>query len=347
METFAVVDPHEGCGGAWLEYARRRGDPGAGSDSREEGLQRANPVFLVEDANWRQFKDALGAQFYPRQKGFYGLARYTVTATMTGRIDAGEGERGFGHLNGSRLLFTLSSVADISLQENHFDEQLFSREPVRFPHGTISGKVIGVDGKSIGLAKVSLVAVGPKLRSSGPYTFSNADGTYSLQADPGTYLVAVNKDWPATENVPVPTTYYPSSEQVAGAAQLNLLDDSDLRDVIIKIPRQLVPRYFDVQVLGPEDAPVKAYVYLNQTGQFSIAGSDKGVTSTDDTGHARLLAFEGIDYQLSAEADAPERCAPTMLLPKGLSNTDPIVVKMTLASDACDVQKYGIKLSGK
>jgi hypothetical protein len=102
----------------------------------------------------KQFDKALQAVVYPRDDRtiFVGgdPPRYEVTATMTGRVDY-VGERGLavGHLNGWPVRFVLSSVQDVATEERSYDWAEFSREPVRFPHGTILGKLTDPSGKPI------------------------------------------------------------------------------------------------------------------------------------------------------------------------------------------------------
>jgi hypothetical protein len=347
-ESATISDAAEGsCDGPWLELAPKKDSP-ARLEGNDAELQRQNPVFLVEDGNMKEYDDALAAVVYPRDEdlefeGGSGPPKYKVSATMTGRVDyAGEHGFGFGHLNGWRVRFVLSAVENVSTQEIAYDWAKFSRDPVHFPHGTIQGKLTDAGGKPIGLAWVGAIPANRKVPLDYPKELTEKDGTYSLYVKPGEYFIVVNYDAPATDDVPVLTTFYPSAESEAGATPITVVDYDEIRGIHIQVHRVLKPRFFNVQVLYTDGKPaVGAYVFLTQKDREDIAGKCCGVINVDSQGRAQVLAFEGLDYLLWAKFGSypSEQCAPVISLDTSLPNTEPILTRISLAQNACMQQE--------
>lgn len=342
MESSTIVDPAQpNCPGPWYDDAPKK-DETLRPNSFDEELQRRNPVYLVEDANLKRFNEALEAVVYSRNREVVymgGLSRYEVTATMTGRIDYAKRGLGFGHLNGWRVRFLLSSVEEIATREISHDWNEFSREPGRFPHGTIRGKLTDANGHPVKSAWVGAIPVLGKIPISHPEVLTKEDGAYALDVEPGNYFVVVNRTNPATEGTPVLTTYYPPAEEESGATPLSVADFSDLIGIDIQIHRTLRPHRFEVQVLWPDGKPVKgAHVFLTQTNQAPIAAG--GISYVDADGWASLVAFEGMDYILWAQLGSwpSERCAPVVNLDRNRSDAEPIVTRITLDHEACSKQ---------
>jgi hypothetical protein len=276
-------------------------------------------------------------------EGGSGPPKYKVTATMTGRVDyAGERGFGFGHMNGWRVRFVLSAVENVSTQDIAYDWAKFSRDPVHFPHGTIQGKLTNAEGKPIGLAWVGAIPAKGMVPIEYPKQLTEKDGTYSLYVKPGKYFIVVNYEEPATDDVPVLTTYFPSAESEAGATPRSVADYDEIKGIDIQIHRVLKPRFFDVQVLDAEGKPaVGAYVFLTQKDREDIAGKCCGVINVDSQGRAQLLAFEDLDYLLWAKFDSypNEQCAPVISLDANRSNAEMIVARISLAQNACMQQE--------
>lgn len=348
FEYSIIVDANQSsCKSPSFEIAPKKELP-SHLDGYDAELQRLQPVFLVEDENMKRFDDALDAVVYPRDKKVLFVngnpPRYAVTATMTGRVDyAGERGLGFGHMNSWRVRFVLSSVEDVTTEVISYDWKKFSTVPVHSPHGTIRGRVTDANGKPIKSAWVGAIPS----RGTVPIVFADAlteeDGSYSLDVEPGKYFVVVNRYYPATEDVPILTTYFPSAETESGARSLRIVDHTLLTGIDIRIHRVLTPRLFDVQVLSEDGKPAsEAYAYLTQTDRVPIAGSDGGViTHADSGGRARLLGFEGIDYLLWAHIGSfpSERCALVIRLDRNQVYAEPIVIRISLAEEACTTQE--------
>jgi hypothetical protein len=173
FESSTIVDANvPSCNGPWLDDAPKK-ESQPESDSYDAELQRLHPAYLIEDENMKRFDDALSAVVYPRNSKTIFIGgnpqRYNVTATMTGRVDyAGEQELGFGHMNGWRVRFVLSSVEDVATEERSYNWAEFSSDPVRFPHGTIRGKLIDAEGKPIKSAWVGAIPAEGKVPISYP-----------------------------------------------------------------------------------------------------------------------------------------------------------------------------------
>jgi hypothetical protein len=290
----------------------------------------------------KRFEDALDAVVYPRDEdveleGGSGPPKYWVTATITGRVDSGDG-LSFGHLNGWRVRFVLSAVENISTQDIPYDWSKFSPDPVHFPHGMIQGKLTNAECTPIGLAWVGAIPVTGKIPLDYPKELTNKDGAYSLYVKPGTYFIVVNYDEPATDDVPVLTTYFPSAESEQGATPIAVADYDEIKGIDIQIHRVLKPQFFNVQVLDAKSNPaVGAYFYPTQTDREGIAGKCCGVLNVDSQGRAQLLAFEGLDYLLWAEFDSypREQCAPVISLDRNHSDAETIVARISLTQSAC------------
>jgi hypothetical protein len=133
--------------------------------------------------------------------------------------------------------------------------------------------------------------------------------SYLLNVEPGKYLVVVNRTNPATEAVPLVTTYFPSSETESGATAVDVADDVEVADIDIQIHRTLTPRYSEVKLMWANGKPASgAYAYLTQSNQAPVLG---GVTHTNAEGRARLPGFMGLDYlvltiELAQEASSKQ-----------------------------------------
>jgi len=210
------------------------------------------------------------------------------------------------------------------------------------PHGTIVGKLTGADNAPIGSAWVTVIPNEGEVDADNPEQLTNDDGTFSIDVPPGKYFVVANYDWPATQNAPVLTTYYPGSEADSGAKVVEVKANEKVKNIDIHVTRVLVPKYFDVVVTGADGNPVKsADAYITQVNQAGIAGSDSGASYVDAKGHVKLLGFEGIDYLLWAEdgVGAKKTCAAVMKLPKDKAPGGTITMQITQAQPACKQQE--------
>jgi hypothetical protein len=210
------------------------------------------------------------------------------------------------------------------------------------PHGTILGKLTGADNAPVASAWVTVIPSTGEVDANNPEQLTNDDGTFSIDVPPGKYFVVANYDWPATQNAPVLTTYYPGSETESGAKVVEVKVNEKVKNIDIHVTRVLVPKYFDVVVTGADGNPVKsADAYITQVNQAGIAGSDSGASYVDAKGHVKLLGFAGIDYLLWAEdgVGAKKTCAAVMKLPKDAAPSGTITMQITLAQPMCRQQE--------
>jgi hypothetical protein len=241
-----------------------------------------------------------------------------------------------------RRLFACGLVAALAFSVYGLHSSRVLAAQTDGPHGTILGKLTGADNAPIGSAWVTVIPSEGEVDANNPEQLTNDDGTFSIDVPPGKYFVVANYDWPATQNAPVLSTYYPGSEAEAGAKVVEVKVNEKVKGIDIHVTRVLVPKYFDVIVTGADGNPVKsADAYLTQTNQAGIAGSDSGASYVDAKGHVKLLGFAGVDYLLWAEdgVGAKKTCAAVMKLPKDAAPSGPITMQITQAQPACRQQE--------
>lgn len=214
------------------------------------------------------------------------------------------------------------------------------------PHGTVTGKLTGADGKAIESAWVTAIPSEGAVDVNNPEELTGEDGTFTLQVPAGKYFIVANYDWPATESAPVLTTYYSGGpagvETEAGAKAVDVKVNGTAKGIDIHVSRVLTPVYLDVVVTGADGKPVPtATAWLTQVNQAGVAGSDSGATFVDKSGHAKLLGFEGIDYLLWAAngVKAAKTCAPVMKLQKDSMPKTTVTLQLAQAQPVCNKQE--------
>ncbi len=213
-------------------------------------------------------------------------------------------------------------------------------------HGTVTGKLTGADGKPIASAWVTAIASEGEIDATNPEQLTNDAGEFSLDVPPGKYFIVANYDWPATESAPVLSTYYagngPGSEAETGAKAIEVKNNAKIKNIDIKVTRVLKPISIEVLVTGPDGKPLPSGdAYLTQINQPGVAGSDSGATYADKAGHVKLLAFEGIDYQLWAEngVGKAKTCAVMLKLDKTHMPTGVVTMQVDQQQPTCSKQE--------
>jgi hypothetical protein len=348
FEYAALRDPKDAsCAGPWFDTAERHDGTQNFVTAEDAALQQEHPAFLKQDDNWKKFEDAMAARVYPRVKeprtlgNMGGYPRYEVVATMTGRLDvAGDATHGFGQLGQWRVRLMLVSVEDVATVERPYDWTKFSREPLRFPQGSIRGSLTDAAGKPVKMARVEAITPDGKLTGDEPSVYTKEDGTFALRVEPGRYYVVAERTHAATVARPYAATYAPSSEDKAGARLLTVDDQAELTGLNIQIRRSLELHSFDVRVVGPDDKPVgNASVRLTEAVRDGFAGLE-ALPRTDADGRVTLKLYAGIDYLLWAEDyDLPNtQCAPVRHVTASALPAGPILEKLALPSQICSKQ---------
>lgn len=256
---------------------------------------------------------------YPRRRdiGCLDCSRYEVTALMIGLVEyAGRG-RGFGHMNGFAVQFVLQSVKqtwakDLSARYRSSD---YSRRPVRFPTGHISGMLQDAEGRPIPDADLTLYdASDHDAHIEDDSATTDKRGRFHFAVPPGEYVIGFNTFWPPSKDFPFPSSYF--------AARINLKDGDHRNGVILRAGHTLVVRRVPIRVAWPDASPVAdANVWLSQKSDpTSVVGILVSHTAADGT--FQLTGFEGIDYILHADKYsglARVSCARSVLIPAGQS----------------------------
>ena len=241
MEWVVLREPDESCkGGLWFENAPAKADGSTGvHDDRDKLFQSRSPVVLKKDADYEAFIKAVNAELYSRDEHVDCMycKLNTVTATFTGRVDySGEKEMGFGHLNGWDLRFVMASVCDVSAVEVEYDKALWSNTPIRFPHGTLKGRVTDSEGHGAAYSSVEAVPSEGDLPWANPNSgITNDDGSFSFHVKPGRYQIVVNRYRTATSPVPFEPRYFPSEERREKAQIVSVNDRQTVEDINIRI----------------------------------------------------------------------------------------------------------------
>ena len=244
--------------------------------------------------------------------------RYEISATMTGRIDyAGEGN-GFGHMNMFAVRLVLASVSDVAGRDisSRYDSNEFSVKKIRFPTGELHGIVLNPEGKAIEGAEVSVHPISEKHPPIDEDTdWTDEKGRFKLSLPPGSYLLGLNLDTPASPAFPFPATFFPGTTNEK-KAQVIEVGDRQTQTVKLRLVSRLKPRKVPVKVVWPDGSPVEgANVDLKEVSNpTAVVGSS--VSHTDKDGMFDLIGFEGIDYVIHADIYKPsykESCAANII----------------------------------
>lgn len=336
FEIFAIHDPKStDCGTIWLTYAG--GGPIASTSMGALTPTVSRPeMTLHEDAAMKRFRELLGAQMHPRDRGTVCMPcnRYAVTATMTGRIDyAGKG-LGFGHLNMFPARFVLESVSDVSAKDraSEYDAKKFSTTPVRFPTAYLSGRVLAPDGGPVKHAEVSVTSTGDVPMYMRDFTeWTDANGAFTSEVPPGTYRIGINLNTPPSAEVPYAATHFPRT--------VTVVDRQRVDDIAIRIPEKLHSRTVPLMVVWPDGKPVDdANVWLAEVRiPYLVVGTS--VSHTNRDGMFDLTGFDGIDYVIHADIYVKPGytpyCAKKRVIKSGDEVKERIVMVLTTTGEVC------------
>jgi hypothetical protein len=342
FEVFAIRDPQNDCANIWLSFAG--GGPEASLSFGAQTPAMVRPELpLTRDRRFRQFVGLLDAEMYPRERGHLCIAckRYEVTATMIGRIDVAPEGRGFGHLNGYPLQFVLQRITAISTRDlaANYDSKLFSAEKVRFPTGYLIGKVIGPEGKPIEGTDVTAISTEDVPLFMKEFSESTDEkGRFEIGVPPGSYIIGVNINSPASPAYPYATTFSPGTTDKDSAARVTVAARARIT-VPIRIKSTLVQRKYPVKVTWPDGKPVQdANVWLEEQDNPKMVVGD-AVSHTDSDGRYDLRGFQGISYLVKANIYVKPTytpyCAPTLLIKASDTVSEPIQMILTNTGEMC------------
>lgn len=305
FEISSIRDPdHEDCGSLWFTY------PGSGPEASVSlnSLVPAQPrptVTLNKNEAFRHFQKFVNARMYPktRKMSCMDCSRYEVSATMTGLVEYAGLKYGFGHMNGFPVQFVLQSIQSTSVKDlsSQYKSADFSTKPVRFPTGYISGLLVGPDGKPIAEGDLTVYSpTDPDAHIDDDSATTDDKGRFRFAVSPGQYIIGFNTFWPPSPKFPFAPTYYPNTPERASAQAVEVRDRQHIHNIVLRLPKPLIPRTIAVHVLWPDGRPVNdANVWLSEKSDpTSVVGTS--VSHTASNGDFDLIGFEGIDYILHA-----------------------------------------------
>ncbi len=345
FEISAIRDPvDKNCSFLWFTY------PGSGPEGFVSlnigGTAQPRPVVhLNQDSRFRKFQKYVDTKMYPRQQNSdcIGCVRYEVTAVMVGLVEfAGPGQ-GFGHMNGFPVQFVLQSIEKTSVKDlaPNYDAAAYSRKPVRFPTGYLTGTLVGPDGKPISEGDVNIYSASdPPTHIENDSATTDAKGRFKFAVPPGDYIIGFNTFWVPSPKAPYPPTYYPSTQQRGAARVVTVTDNQQVSNLVLKLPQQLTARTIPIKVLWPDAKPVaEANVWLSQLSEpTSVVGMSVSHTAADGT--FDLVGLGGIDYILHADKYAGlarVSCAKNLLIRAG--GAIPVRIQLFLTITDFDVCK--------
>lgn len=307
FEVFAIRDRDvESCHSMWLQIPN-----GAGAGVKE-------------------LADAVDAQMYPRRRDIVvvGANRYRVSATMTGQVEYSR--LGFGHMNAYRTRFILQSASDIEREDlaPTYDLSELSPTPVRLPTASLRGQLLAPDGTPIRDAAVDIN--GPDDWERWDFAFTDDDGKFSFDGEPGKYRVGINLDTPPSPKLPYVKTELP---------EITVVDGQRMEDLTIRPDAALTPRHVPVQVIWPDGTPVEeANVWLTEM-EHPTAVVGLAVSHTDASGAFDLIGFTGRDYVVHADIytqpSYSPHCADKVLLCHDDQQPKPLVMVVTGSGATC------------
>lgn len=338
FEISAIRDPdNNACGSFWFAY------PGGGPDAVVSMAERVPTqprpvVHLKDDHEFRRFRNLVDARMYAREPKMICMdcKRYEVTALMVGLVEFAGTGHGFGHMNAFQVQFVLQSIEQTSVKDlaSNYKPEEFSTAPIRFPTGYIKGTLVGPDGQPIPDGDLNIYSASdPSEDIENDSATTDRKGRFMFAVPPGAYIIGFNTFWPPSPKFPFPPTYYPSAQQRSEAKVLVVGDRRQVGNIVVKLPRPLVPRTISVKIIWPDGKPVAdANVWLSQVSDpTAVVGISVSQTSVDGT--FDLIGFEGVDYVVHADKYsglAHVSCAKNALVRAAKPIPTPIQLPLTI-----------------
>jgi hypothetical protein len=247
-----------------------------------------------------------------------------VAGTMTGLVNYAEHGFGFGHMNRFPIRFVLQSVPDVVVLE-----------------GSLTGQVIGPDGKAITHAEVKAEERGR--RSLDTYfliSCTDEEGRFKLAVPPGSYLVGVNLLSPPSPAAPFPATYFPGTPEV-DSAQVVSIRDKEHRDLTIRLGNPLTQRVIPVKVVWPNGSPAANVELWTGEGSDSTLNWGPNQGRTNSTGVFDLIVFGESEHFVFAQIERHKKdyCA-TLMIPGTGELKERVLVRLASSQVVCRKQFF-------
>lgn len=230
-----------------------------------------------------------------------------ITGTLIGMVNFPE--RGRYVSDGpppNERLFFVRSVTDVKARDlaDTYDPKLYSTEPVTYPTAHLSGKLLGPHGNPLPQTMVDLSSVGSSPHKFTTHQTTGDQGKFTFPVPPGTYVLAINRAYGPSSDLPYDTTYYPGATDVTSAEVFQLSADQHVDNVTFSLAaaEPLSQRKLSGKVVWPDGrAASDAFVWLTEPERDGIAFRGAS-TTTDANGNFSIGGFEGNDYFVHAKS---------------------------------------------
>jgi hypothetical protein len=287
----------------WLTYSGSRPEATSSSGEANTGATERPAVISEEDEQLKLFKDYLAARMYPISEGVScrTCTRYEVRATLTGRVDYFK-TGGKGLDAGRETRFVLQSVADVAPHDlaGDYDPKEYSTQPVKFPRGYITGKLLDPKGKPLISALVELSSTVSVPQSMAEFQErTDENGQFNFTVPPGWYVLGINLYAGPSPELPYKTTYLPHTTDRDSARVIRLRVDQHVDHLTMQLgpAARLHERTYAGKVLWPDGrAASEAFVSLTDADQSGGIVKRASSGKTDAEGNFALIGFEREDY---------------------------------------------------
>jgi hypothetical protein len=210
---------------------------------------------------------------------------------------------------------------------NLFDRGSVIRDPLIFSASVVAGRVVDAAGAPVAfpvdegvlLSKIDLIACDESGRPiewrnesdgrtrEGLACFLKPDGTFNFSnVSVGHYLVVIGADEEWVGAIPVTKTYYPAASNISKAKVIRVRLGESVENLVLTLPEKLVRREIVGTVIGPDGKPVSG-VSVELQQEKGGAWRNALLATTDETGHFRLIGFQGQSYRIYARHLGGER----------------------------------------
>jgi hypothetical protein len=279
-----------------------------GPDTAAKDLPRPT---LIDDDQLKLLRKYLAARMYPTSEGALcsPCDRYEITATLTGMVNFPVNAKSNPDSRNSReRLFFLQSLTGVTPRDLSatYDPKKYSTEPIAFPRGYVSGKLLGPDGKPLPQKDVQIFSTEDVPASiKGTHQLTDNQGQFNFEVAPGQYIVAINLYTGPTTDLPYDTTYLPGTADVISATMIQLQAGQHVENLTLRLGQKarLQLHTYSGKVEWPDGRAATAVaVWLTEAEKHQglvLRGPD---AKTDANGNFALNGFDGREYFVHAKA---------------------------------------------